>query len=370
MRSCSRIISADARRAPSPRRAILGLLALALAACQRPPAITLASEAAGLRGALQAALSGDAAFKAVKILDEGLAMPSRGSLRLSSAPGWALPKGAPPAAPFPKGWDKGVAYSPPAALAALGLREDGSWSCIPMLYDVWGATVFVNAAAAPLPPLGQLISEAPASSIAMAGGRPSARQALYYLGLPPGPLTAAEVESWFGRPATEMKPFSAFQEKSWLHDSWAFSQPDLSRLYKDGSKIIFLESYRDYEAWNAPSYRTFRLLASPVDSVRKAYAGTVLFLEYRGAPKGVAAALPLVRYLVASSFAKEAGIAEHWLAADQRAPELDSVGELARRLVASAPRFYPVTDRLPNPMVGGSLLVEIMRAVDQAPKKR
>lgn len=320
---------------------------------------------------MQDALSASSAFKAVKILDEGSAIPSGGSLRLSSAPGWALPKGAPPAAPFPKGWDKGVAYSPPAALAALGLQADGSWSCIPLLYDVWGATVFASVAA-PLPPLGQLIREAPASSIAMAGGRPSARQALYFLGMPPRPrdLEAAEAVSWFGRPAAEMRPFSAFQEKSWFHDSWAFSERDLSRLYKDGSKITFLESYRDYEAWNAPIHRTFRLLSSPVDSVRKAYAGTVLFLEYRGAPKGLVASLPLVRYLVASSFAKEAGMAEHWLAADQRAPELDSVGELARRLVASSPRFYPVTDRLPNPMVGGSLLVEITRAVDQAPRKQ
>jgi hypothetical protein len=98
-------------------------------------------------------------------------------------------------------------------------------------------------------------------------------------------------------------------------------------------------------------------------------SGIVLFMEYRGDKKGLDAALRLMRALIDNEFQKQAGMTGKWLAVNRTAPEIDGTGAMVRRLVAGAKRFFPVSDRLPDPLVEGSLWVDVQRAVDSAPRK-
>jgi hypothetical protein len=338
-----------------------------LLACQAPPTILLGPEAASLRVSLERSLSASPTWKSVRVLDEGGVAPAaRRLLRLTSAPGWALPQGSPPAGVFPANWARGANYNPPASLAALGKRVDGSWSSIPVLFDVWGATRFGEASR---PLLGDLLRAAPPASLAIAGSRPSARQALYFLGLPAESQASSEAATWFARPADAMRPFAIFGNKAWVPNSWAFSRGDLASLYHERSTLTFLETYRDFETGNVAGSRNFALLAAAIDPARKAFAGTVLFLEYRGDSQGLSPALRLARFLLSSGFVKEAGISGHWLAADRNQSELDATGELIRRAVAGSPLFYPLTDHLPEALPERSLLAQIQHAVDKAPKR-
>jgi hypothetical protein len=57
------------------------------------------------------------------------------------------------------------------------------------------------------------------------------------------------------------------------------------------------------------------------------------------------------------------------LAANSSAPELDGTGAAVRNLVRQAEFFYPLTDRLPDPLVENDLTVDVQLAIDEAPKK-
>jgi len=352
------------RPSAAPLFAAIGLVALA--ACQPAPLVLLGPEASDLGPTLERALASQPGGARVGI-QEGRA-PIGNFLRLSSAPDWVLPAGSPPLRAFPAGWDRDLGFRFPEAFAALARLPDGSWSCIPLLFDVWGVTTF-SAGAPPLPPFRDFIGKAAPGSLAFAGSRPSARQVLYLFGLSPDEARVGDATVFFRQVSSGLRPFPALAARAWVANSWDFAPGDLVSIYHEGSKLSFLETYRDYSAWNVGGARAFRPLSSgPIDAPGSGLAGPVLFLEYRGDERGRAAAVRLARALVESAFVREAGRSGHWLAVDQRAPELDAAGEMIRRLVAGSATFHPVTDRLPDPPTENSLLSRIQLAVDRAPR--
>ena len=138
--------------------------------------------------------------------------------------------------------------------------------------------------------------------------------------------------------------------------------------YKPGGALSFLESYRDFEGANPSGTRRFAPLTL-AHGRSYAMAGIVLFAEFRGDSRASKSAGKIVAALDSQGFLKAAGMSGKWLAADRAAPEIDSAGALARKMVEGADRFFPVSDRLPDPLVEGSLLVEIQLALGRASGK-
>ena len=139
--------------------------------------------------------------------------------------------------------------------------------------------------------------------------------------------------------------------------------------YKAGKPTVFLETFRDYEQAVPPGVRRFVPLTVR-DAQSYAMAGPVLFLELRGDRSRLEQALKLMRSLAGPDFQKQAVLVGKWLSTAQSAPELDGVGAMVRRISRGASRFFPVTDRLPAPLVEGSLWVEVQLSVDRAPRKQ
>jgi hypothetical protein len=337
------------------------LAALLLASCAPAPAVLLSTEAAGLKAVVEAAVP-----RGTSVLVEGDghdAKQEKGSvIRLTTTPGWNLPKGAGPAVGLPASWSASYAAAP--ALAALGRGRDGSWSAVPLLFDPLGRTVFAKALSDP-PPSGEwngILAKSAPGSVVVAGSRPAFRQAAYFLSAYAERPGAIEAASWFSQapagwplPSKTLAP--VFSSRAFAPNAWMFSRDDLSMSYKPG-ELSFFETYRDFESANPPGKRQFAPLTL-AQGPSYAMAGIVLFAECRGNPRSARAAGKLVAALDSPAFLKAAGMTGKWLAADRAAPELDSEGALARRLVEGAERFIPLSDRLPEPLVEDCLLVEI-----------
>jgi len=366
----------ERRCSPTCRaRSLSRLLPFVLAAvailisCQAPPTVLLAPEAAGLEPAVRGALP-----RGAKVEVEGRGKAGRNVIRLSSTPGWNLPAGLGPDVPLPADWNP--SYTLPPSLAALGRKADGSWSSVPVLYDVWGETSFAATSPSAPPPPGDwssLLKGAARDALVVAGARPSFRQTAFLFQLFPDLPASREAIAWFAQtPAGWRSPGSVFPalvaHRAWQPNTWFFSRADQTVAYRSGRPTVFLETYRDYESTNAPGRRRFVPLAAKGPG-GYAMAGTVLFLEYRGDARSLDRALPLMKRLTGPGFARQAGLGGTWLAAGQAAEELDGVGAMVRRRVGACGRFLPVTDRLPDPLVEGSLWVEVQLAVDSAPRK-
>lgn len=349
----------------APHRLPLPLAAaLLLASCAPTPAVLLSPEAAGLRAAVEAAVP-----EGTVVLVEGQVSDSkeipRSVVRLTTTPGWNLPKGAGPAVALPASWNASYAAAP--ALSTLGRRRDGSWSAIPLLFDPLGRTAFAKDLSSP-PPSGEwqgILAKSAPGTVVVAGKRPAFRQAAYFLSTYAEFPGTIEAVSWFSQalsdwpsPSKALAP--AFSSMAFAPNAWMFSRDDLSMSYKPG-ELTFFETYRDFEGANPPGTRRF----APLTLARGqsyAMAGIVLFAECRGDGRSARAAGKLVAALDSPAFLKAAGMSGKWLAADRAAPELDSEGALARRLAEGAERFIPLSDRLPEPLVEDSLLVTIQLA--------
>jgi hypothetical protein len=344
----------------------LGVLAgLLLASCA--PAVLLSPEAAALRPAVEAAVP-----KGTRVLVEGQGAASKAAPRnvvwISSTPGWNLPAGIGRAEALPADWAGKARYSIPAVLEVLGRRADGSWIAVPLLYDLVGKTVFAADAKGP-PPSGDweaLFAKADRQSIDVAGSRPSFRQASYFFESRAAFSGASEAGLWFSQPASgRPDPSSALSpvvsSRALLPDAWSYARADVLSQYKPGSRMVFLEAFRDYELSNPPGYRRFAALSVGRDG-SLAVAGIALFAEFRGDRRAAKAASRIVASLAAPGFQKAAGLSGKWLAANREAPEIDLEGAQARRLVERAARFFPLTDRLPEPPVEGCLLESIQFA--------
>jgi len=360
-------------RAWSVRLLLLSGLVM-LTSCQRPLTVLVGPEGVHLKAGIEDAVASTSGQGKIQIEAEGAKWPGGPVLRLTTTPGWNLPAGIGPAVSVPADWD--ATYSPPEALAALGISKNGSWSSVPILYDVWGQTSFAEKQAKPLPPgdWRGLRKGTARSSLSVAGSRPSFRQTAYLLELFPDIPAQSEAASWFDQAASRWKAPSAVlpsivTEPAWGQNAWFFGRGDQAMSYKQGKPLVFLETFRDYESTNVPGVRRFVPLDSRQGGKGYAMAGTVLFMEYRGDERGLEAALPLMRALAGNEFQKRAGMTGGWLAVNRTAPEIDGTGATIRRLVAGARRFFPVTDRLPDPLVEGSLWVDVQLAVDSAPRK-
>ena len=346
----------------------LGVAVALLASCAPAPVVLISPEAEGLAPAVEKAVP-----KGTKVLLESQAGKGapRTVVRITTTPGWNMPSGVGPAALLPAATlqaDKQGRYAMPSALAALGRRGDGSWSSVPLLFDIWGSTVFVADEKGPPPSgaWGPLFAKAVKSKVSVAGSRPSFRQTAYFFETRSASSHQAEAASWFSQAAAGWDdPAAALSRvavsRALIPDAWRFARADQSTLYKPGPKLVFLETYRDFEAANPPGFRRF----APLNAGREdapVLAGTVIFAEFRGDKRAAPAASRIVASLAAPEFQKAAGLAGRWLAANGGAPEIDVEGAQARRLVERASRFFPVCDRLPDPPVEACLLSTIQLA--------
>jgi hypothetical protein len=348
-----------------------GLAGLVFASCAPAPAVLLSPEAAGLRPAIEAAVP-----RGTEVLMEGQLPASqavpRNVVRVGSTPGWNLPAGIGPALALPSGWAGAARYAIPKAIEALGRRADGSWSAVPLLFDLVGSTGFVTDAKAP-PPSGDwptLIAKAGRGSIAIAGSRPSLRQAAYFFESHASFEGPSEASLWFSQTASgRPDPGSAlspdFASRAFMPDAWNYSKEDMMTHYKPGAGLTFIETFRDYELANPPGFRRFSALGVGREDAREV-AGVVLFAEVRGDRGSLKAASRIVASLAAPGFQKVAGLSGKWLAANRAATEIDFEGANARQLAERAARFYPLTDRLPDPPIEGSLLERIQLSPQDA----
>ena len=175
---------------------LISLAGLLFASCAPAPAVLLSPEAASLRSAIEATVP-----KGTLVLVEGQLPASqsvpRNVVRVGSTPGWNLPTGIGPASAIPSNWADVAHYAIPKAIEALGKRADGSWSAVPLLFDIVGTTVFVTDAKGSLPPAdwATLSAKAVRGSIVVAGSRPSLRQTAYFFGSMPPLRTRARPTS-------------------------------------------------------------------------------------------------------------------------------------------------------------------------------
>jgi len=346
---------------------------LSLTSCSPPIRILVSPEVSDLRSLLKQSLAGGTE-NTVEVLTEEGTSPDANVLRVTTTPGWNLPGGSEPARALPADADSSSAFPIMGSLGALGKTASGEWTAIPLLFDLQGVTVFVAKPEIPgAPQIRWSDLLAPGKTLVLAGSKPSHRQLAYFLPLTTlfaGSASPGSAETWFNQNVADRGRLEALgtliKAKLWGPDTWFWSRADLLVSYKPGSNLTFLESYRDYELTNPGGIRRFSPLISEANDGSYAVAGTVVFLEYRG--RDPAQAMKLIGAIVGSDFVKRSGMTGKWLAASFNAPEVDGEGAHARQLVQRASRFFPVTDRLPSPLVEGNLPTEIQLIVDRSGK--
>jgi hypothetical protein len=352
----------------------LGLAALLAASCQPRVILTVPREAPELLPIAKAALAGHRGWGTVQAESE--AVPKRALVvRLTTTPGLKLPGAALPLAEIPDDWRAGSDYALVGSLSRTGMGKDGKWRAIPLFFDAWGQTRFVaEGAKAPAPPdWDRLLARSVDKSLVMAGSRPSFRQWALLASASREKAGEGASASWLGLPSGpwrgELSALASLKHKScWANNAWDFARPDFLQAYKGGSSLVFLETFRDFEGANVSGVRRFFPLQKEGPS-GTALGGIVIFAELRGPADRWKAALPLLRYLASSGFQREVGSKTQWLAANYSAPELDGTGAAVRTLVRQAEAFYPLTDRLPDPLIEGNLPVDAQLAIDQAPRE-
>jgi hypothetical protein len=327
-----------------------------LVGCQAPLVVLVSPDVTDLVPSITAAVK-TSGVEATVVTETNRWPSGAEGLRVTTTPGWNLPAEAPPAAPavLPKDFDS--TYQTAPALAALA-GGPGSVSAIPLFFDVWGTTTF-----APNPKAKVL----PAIRHWQAGGsRPGFRQAAVFLwGAAPPSAPAAQ---WFSSPAPPAlaKAVAAVAGKpEWVPNNWRFSQADLLGAYRPEAPLVFYETYRDYEKQRVTAARRFQPLTMGTPRV---VAGIVVFTELRGHEPARWQAL--LGVLASATFQKTVGLTQPWLPANLQAPDIDSEGAAARNVVKMAARFFPTSDRLPDPMTARDLPTSIQLAFDQLPAGR
>jgi hypothetical protein len=344
-------------------------LALVFASCQPRLVLMVSPEAAELIPVAREALAG--LRRPVDIIPEPVAWPSGAVvLRLTSTPGTNLPFGAPPLVALPRDKELVGSISLPLSLQELGSSPGQSLQVLPILFDVWGRTSFSDGKSMTPFTWKTLVEKGRANSLAVAGSRPSFRQAVFALGRNGLPAPEGALD-WFSAKAEGgdlglMSPL--VQYRAWAPGVWSWTASDLGISYRPGTKWIFLETYRDFERGRASGNRQFVALLG--DRPKGfALAGTVLFLEYRADRERSAYLLPLVRIMASPAFEKEAGMRTKWLAANLRAPEIDGEGAAVRNLAVQALAFFAVSDSLPLAQDNQTLLSDIQTVVDRIPRR-
>ncbi len=325
-----------------------------LVGCQAPLVVLVSPDLAELTPSIASAVKGSGLNATV--VTESARWPSGAEgLRVTTTPGWNLPAEAPKGAVIvlPEGFDS--AYQTAPSLAALA-GKPGSVSAIPLFFDIWGTTVFSTPKTAARPV---------AQHWQAGGSRPGFRQAAVFLWGPALPSTAAD--QWFSSapPASLNQTIEAVAHKTeWVSNNWRLSQADLLGAYHPGAPLVFYETYRDYEKQHVAARRFQPLTMGTPLTV----AGIVVFAEIRGGePQRWQ---PLLGILASASFQKGVGLTTPWLPANLQAPDIDSEGAAARNVVKMAARFFPTSDRLPDPITARDLPASIQLAFDQLPAGR
>jgi hypothetical protein len=291
-------------------------------------------------------------------------------VRLTTTPNAEFPPGTPPQVLLPESW-KPDTYVVAGAFERLA-QSSGSWTAVPLLFDVWGRTVFLKKGAVDSAPTdgAAVKSSGKAHSVAMAGSRPSFRQWALWDFADPVPV----LSTWFNQApeafAPELKKLADGKYNAlWVENTWDWSQNDLHQAYRDGSSLVFVETFHDWETFNATGIRSFAPFVKKTKS-GTSISGLVLFAEVRSGSSGDwREALPVLRLVSDPAFQGKAATALGWLAANLNAPELDGTGARIRVLTSKAQTFIPLTDRLPDPLVEGNLAVAAQLAIDRVPKK-
>jgi hypothetical protein len=210
----------------------------------------------------------------------------------------------------------------------------------------------------------------PKGSLLVAGLRPSFRQWAFF-----SSATVADpnLALWFGQGRSSWQAgFAALEavknSAAWQSNAWYLSPGDVAQIRASHPAAVVLETFRDYESGNAKGSRRFYPFESGSGN-GGAVGGMVVFAEVLGDAQALKEAAPLLRLLAGSGFQKDVQTETHWLAANLEAPGLDEASSAAQYLVRQARAFFPLTDRLPDPPIGGNLFSEIQLAIDRAPRK-
>lgn len=353
-----------------------GLVALVwlLASCGTPKVLWISSELRDLEPSVRAVVARAFPGGDWLVQTEPAAWPTASTvLRLTTTPNANLPAAAGTRIGIPPDWTEGTDYVPPSALVRLARGADGTWDAVPLFYDVWGQTRFDPIDLSGTFPLAwdTLLSQARPRSVLMAGSRPAFRQWALAAASTAADFHFTSLATWFGQSPTawtaELASLRQLTGRSlWVPDAWRFTPKDVQLSYRPGTRLVFLETYRDFEGANVPGTRRFfpfqKTMAQGV-----AVGAVVVFAEVRSADPGAREAiLPLLRTLAGSKAQRELGSQTKWLAANLNAPELDGTGSAVRSLVTQARALIAVTDRLPEPLVENNLLVQAQWAAEGA----
>ena len=321
-----------------------------IVSCQGPPTVRVAADLASLLPLFQKALPG------VSVSLEDPKAPETNTLRITTTPGLGLPEGSAKSTPIPLSWSKGLRWYLPPAFSLLGSPTSKTVTVVPLAFDAWGSTQFLatkqDSLVAPLS-WGQAFTD----PVSIAGGRPSFRQAWFFLGSSKKGNPSIDGETWFTQPASpwleklQNLP-STLGQNGWAADAWSYTRADQQNLYRPGSPTKVIETYRDYELNTTTGFRKFAALIGSASSGGTALAGPVVFVEYRGTNPNDAA--PLLKKLAAVDLNSQ-----HWLSSNLNALEVDPLGSQLRYLVAQAQRFVPVSDALPATLSEESLMGQI-----------
>jgi hypothetical protein len=306
-------------------RTCLALCALVLlSSCAPRVALRLAPEARGLEPLIRAHLAAwQKGAKARFVL-----VPEGGKVRGSFA-ATVYVSGAQSATAgkdgreIPRNLAELKSWSAPPALLEAAMGPHGGFGCVPLFWDCLGVTFFDREASLKIlegdrvewPSL-----ETSGSKLSVAGGEPDLRGAI-------GALVGSR-----GELAREV------QKTRWGKDAFRFLRSDFVQGYKQGTRLVYLENFRDFQSKNTPGHRNFYPIVRPVG---KDYLATGPWLAFRVSGRADAARLaaPLLAGLIDADFQKEVGMRTGWLPANLLAPDLNAESRRAMRVLGSAAEF-------------------------------
>lgn len=359
------------------RLATISFLLLSLSSCSPRLTLLASPEAAEVGDLVMQSAKATKGLAGLVVAPDSSPWPGSGFVvRLTSTPRWNLPPEAPKLAPIPS-----VAlpstYAPLPAFADLGRAKDGSWSAVPLFFDVVGVEAYYregSSTAPELPAFDQIGDRRWAGLVALPGGLPVFRQAVFFLqeSTPKSPLS--DIGNWF------MQDDGAWREGlarisdvttagAWVPSTWTFAPGDLAIWQNPGSPYVLGTTYREFEVTRGVAPRRFIAWQRRYDAGRTALAGTALFLEVFGDGKAVGQLKPLLKLLCSPEFQIQVGVRLKWMAVSQSTAEIDGDSAAIRDEVRGALRFFPLAGRLPATVPSNNLMGEIQAAFNFAKKR-
>ncbi|HUX40229.1 MAG TPA: hypothetical protein VMV83_03590 [Rectinemataceae bacterium] len=350
---------------------------LLLSSCAPPLTFMVSPEAAQVASLVEQAAKGTKGLEGLVFLPDTGPWPSKGLVaRLTSTPRWNLPAAVPAVSPISAS-ALPPAYAPLPVFAALGRSSDGSWSALPLFFDAVGFEAYYPAGSAvppDLPNWDQIGDKRWEGQLALPGGLPSCRQAVFFLGESSLKSPILDAGNWFSQFDADWRAGLArvpewTTSTAWAPSTWTFTPGDLAVWQKPGSPYVFGTSYRSFEISRGGDPRRFAPWLRRYESGQTALAGTVLFLEVYDGGKAPKQLEPLLRLLCSPDFQKQVGVRLKWMAVSQSTAEIDGDSAVVRDAARAAFRFFPLADRLPQSIPSNNLMGEIQAAFNYAKKR-